>query len=532
MTNSWLVLLPPFIVLLSAFITKKLNLSLAIGIISGAIISTNFSLLDSFRVCSMRLWETLIDPDNIYMLAFLFIISVIVAFLNRTGAANAFAKILTKRLTTPKSAETASILLSFSLFIDDYLSNLTVGYVMRPITDRLVIPRAKLAFLVHSLTSPLIILAPISSWVAAITAALDQAGINAQTNASTKIIADPFFVYLEAIPYIFYSFLTIASVCFIVLARISFGPMHTHEQIAKKTGNLFGGKEPILEKTIESHPDGSIIDLLVPLITLIGSVIIGSLWAGGYRMFGGEYGFVDAFKHIQQFSFILFIAGIISLSISFITALSRHKIKLQNITNLIFEGYDLIYSALFMVFLALTLGKILRLDLMTGDYLANLLHGSLPISLLPLAFYVIGTITSLLTGSAWGTMMILVPIAIPMLITFSQVQVPTSPESLLLLAPILGAIFSGSVCGNHLSPISETTILASQSSGCYPLDHAQTQFPYAIPAIICSAVGFLLTGLLSSYPVTIKLFMPLGISMTLCLIMLYGMNKIGKKSTK
>jgi Na+/H+ antiporter NhaC len=528
MINSWLVLLPPFIVLACAFITKRLNLSLAIGVLSGALIASDFSLLGMFSMSLNRLWQVISDIENIYMFSFLFMISIIVVLLNRTGAANAFAQRITSKLTNARAAETASILLSFSLFIDDYLSNLTVGYVMRPITDRLHIPRAKLAFLVHSLTSPLIILAPISSWVAAITSTLDQAGITPEVTPNTKIIGDPFFIYLEAIPYIFYSFLTIASIWFIVRLRLSYGPMHNHEEIAQTTGNLFGGKEPLPEKFESVHPQGSIADLLLPLITLIGSVIVGSLWAGGYYLFGGTRGFLDAFKYNTQIFFVLFISGIISLTTSYIFALVRNKIKIQDTPSLIRDGIDLMYSAVLMVILAFTLGKILSLDLQTGKYLASLLQGTLPVSLLPLIFFIIATITSMLTGSAWGTMMILIPIAIPMLITLSQVAIPAMPENIALLLPVLGAIFSGSVCGNHLSPISETTIMASQSSGAYPLDHAHTQFPYAIPAIICSALAFLLTGLFARQSLIFKLVLPLAVSLILCFILLYAFNRLNK----
>ena len=224
MQNSWLVLLPPFIVLACAFFTRRLNSSLALGVVAGAFIATNFALVQTVTLTGQRLYNTVTDTDNLYMYLFLFTISIIIVLLNRTGAALAFAHTLTEKLRNGRMAETSSLMLSSTLFIDDYLNGLTVGFVMRPITDSFKIPRAKLAFLVHTMTGPLIILAPISSWVGAITATLDKSGIARAGSAGAKIIGDPFFVYLETIPFIFYSLFMITSVWFIVRARISYGP--------------------------------------------------------------------------------------------------------------------------------------------------------------------------------------------------------------------------------------------------------------------------------------------------------------------
>jgi len=232
MTNSWLVLTPPIIVLVLAFITKKLNPSLLTGIICAALIATDFNIIGGAKLAGTRLWERLIDLDSIFTYSFLIMLGIVVVLVGRSGGAAAFARVAAKKLRSAKMAETSSILLSFSLFIDDYLSNTTVGYVMRPLTDSFKVARVKLAFLVHSIATPLVVLAPISGWSAMITSSLDTSGV-----------ADPFFVYIRSIPFIFYSFLMLISVWFIVRRKISFGPMRAHEAIAQKTGNLMGGKE-------------------------------------------------------------------------------------------------------------------------------------------------------------------------------------------------------------------------------------------------------------------------------------------------
>src|SRR3984957_14771166 len=194
MTHSWLVLLPPFIVLLSAIITRHLNLSLALGIVSAALIATDFSLIDAGMKILQRILATVTDPENLEMFSFLFMISILIVLLNRTGGAAAFAKKITQRLQSRASAESASLALSLTLFIADYLSCLTVGYVMRPIFDTMRIPRVKLAYLVHAMTGLLVILAAISSWVAAVTATLDQAGVSSKATQSTIFATDPYFM--------------------------------------------------------------------------------------------------------------------------------------------------------------------------------------------------------------------------------------------------------------------------------------------------------------------------------------------------
>ncbi len=530
MQNTWLSLLPPLIVLVCAFITRRLHLSLAIGLITGCLIAASFSLPKFIQLITHRMYLQISDIDTLYTYSFLILISITIILISRTGGINAFAQVITQRLNNTKKVETASLLLSFMLFIDDYLSNLTVGYIMRPLTNRFNIPRAKLAFLVHSLSGPLVILVPISSWVAMITSQLDQTGIAPQAISTTRIIADPFFIYVQSIPFIFYSFFIILSVWFIVQKRISFGPMHTHEQIAQTTGNLFGGKKPPIHRLEDvPHAQGTIADLVVPLITLISCVVIGIPYAGGYYLLGGNRTLIEAFKKNDQTFFVLFAAGCITLGISLILALTRRMIAVREMPRIVINGITLMIPAILMLFLASTLGTVLRLDLLTGNYLAEQLLGSFNIMLLPVMFFIISAITATITGSSWGTIALMLPIAIPMLTSLLAIPLPTTPNNLLLLFPSLGAIFSGAVCGDHISPISETTIMASTSSGCYPIDHAQTQFPYAAPALICSGLAFLVSGLLMHYNTIINVSISFGIGITVCFSMLYLADKLYKK---
>ena len=524
MHTTWIVLLPPLLVLIAAFITHRLNPSLIVGILTAAVIAADFNLFEAAKLAFTRLTEKLIDPDYLYLYGFLFLIGIIIMLLSRTGGAAAFAQSITARLKSKRAVETSSLLLSFLLFIDDYLSSLTVGYVMRPLADRFNIPRAKLAFLVHSLSGPLVIMVPVSSWVAMITSQLDLAGIAAH-GTTARINADPFFVYLSSIPFIFYSILTIASVWFIVRMNISFGPMHAQEQIAIKNGNLFGGK-PALNSPIEHYESaqGSIIDLILPLVTLISSAFLGILYVGGFWLLGGNRSLLEALKNNNNTFFALFMAATITFIFSLIFALVRKKIRTIAVPNVVKCGIQLMQGAVLMVFLASILGTMLKSDLFVGTYLAHSIIGSLTPALLPFVFFIISAIVATITGSSWGTIAIMLPNTIQMLVHLLALPTGTSPEHIAILFPLLGAIFSGAVCGDHISPISETTIMASTSSGAYPIDHAYTQFFYALPAIVSSALAFLIAGFLAPHGMLITLVGSLITGLTSCIMLLWYCN--------
>ena len=526
MTNTWLVLLPTIIVLISAFTIKKLNISLGLGIASAALIATDFSIINIFPLIGTRFWGNIADLNNIYLLSFIIILGILVALIAATGGAAAFADVVTKRTKNAQMAESSSIMLSFALFIDDYLSNLKVGYIMRPITDKFKIPRAKLAFLVHSMAGALVIITPFSNWGAFISGELKAAGITRDTNEIIRVLADPFFSYMKCIPFIFYSFLIIASVIFIVKRRISFGPMKKHEDIAEKNGNLFGGRTDVKSHELKTnHKNGSLADLIVPLASLIISIVVGFLYSGGYYLLGGTKGFVDALKNLDNAFIVVFIVGIISLTTSLLFALARKKIHTKEVPGILITGTKMMYEPVIMILLAWTLGSILGEDLKTGQYLAHILLGSISIKLIPVMLFITSAICGIATGTSWGTMMLLIPISVPMIIGLAQLNIPTTLDQIAILIPSLGAIFSGAVCGDHISPISETNIMASMSSGSTPVDHTYTQMPYAIPAIIGCIAAFLTAGYLIDYSWWVSSLGSIAIGLTISLGLLTLMNK-------
>lgn len=469
---------------------------------------------------SSRSWEHLSDIDNLYLYTFLVAISSIVTVLTHTGSAVACARILSRRVYTKRSAETSSILLSFLMSIDDYLSILTVGFVMRTLADRLGVARAKLAFLAHSLAGSVVILIPISSWAAAILVQLDQAGVTLDRTQDIKIASDPFFVYLRTIPFIFYSLLIIASVWFIVRTQISFGPLYQleHQQPQQSVQHR--------EEKEKNHH--TLIELLLPLGTLLVGVIVGILYTGGFWLFGGTYSFIDAFRRNDQTFIVMGIVGIIALALSFALSLYKKMLSWQEIPTMIYGGFQLMRGAIIMVILASILGTFLRIDLMTGTFLAHLLLGTIALSWLPAMVFITALLTTLATGSAWGTFALMIPITIQMLLSMLQITPPATPESISLLFPVLGAIFSGAVCGDHISPVSETTIMTSTSTGTTPIEHARTQFPYAVPAVIGTLIAFIVSGFLHLYPLWINFLASAGIGMSICLILLYVLNKTKK----
>ncbi|MCK4518114.1 hypothetical protein KAT92_05015, partial [Candidatus Babeliales bacterium] len=412
MHNSWLVILPPVLVLLLAFSTHRVVLSLILGIASASLIFNDFSIIPATKTFFIRLWETIelgnffswqafVGSSTLFLYLFLLFLGVIIALMTHAGGTQAYARFVEKRLHNQKSAETSSVILSSLFFVDEYLSILMVGSVMKPVTDRFLIPRAKLAFLVSAMAAPLCIIAPLSSWCAFIFIQLDRSGVIATPSSETLIISTPFQLFIKTIPFAFYSFIIIASVFFIIHKRISYGAMHKHEQTAQKTKNLFGGKPERVKqsKNVLSENNASLFSFLFPILTLVITVFV--------VLFFTNFVAPPA----------LFIGATCSLIVSIIFFLATKKLSFKQLPAIFWEGIEFTIPALIIVTLALTFSEILKTDLLTGQFLASQLTGVLNLTLFPLIFFVATIITTLGIGSAWGAMSIMVPIAIPMLVS-------------------------------------------------------------------------------------------------------------------
>jgi tetracycline resistance efflux pump len=520
MQLTWLSLLPPLVVVGAVCITHHLNLSLVMGILCASLIVTHGQLLPALMMCGQKFVNHVSDSDYIYLYLLLITISSLITLLTVTGSAAGCARIIGKKMRTKRSVETSTILLSFLLSIDDYLSILTVGFVMRPIADRLAVARTKLAYIVRSLAGPLVIIMPISTWAAAVLAQLDNAGIH--LNAPNKIVADPFYVYLKTIPFTFYSVLVVFSVWFVVTTRIGYG------LIARDERNAVAAEDASHGELVPNNNQHSLIELLMPIVILIGGVLIGILYVGKYHLFGGSNSFFEAFRENDKTFLILFLSGLCAFSASLFLSLYKKMVSVFQVPAIVWAGVRLMQSSIIMVMCASILGSFLRLNLYTGDYVAYLLFGTAPLYLIPVLLFIVSLTITLTTGSAWGTFSILIPITTQMLISFLQLKTPVMLDQMPILFPALGAVLSGAVCGNHISPFAETIMMTATSNGIAPLDHARTQFGYAVPVIVASFVAFIVAGLMIENGLLASFCASIGAGIGINVLLLWVGNKFFK----
>lgn len=504
MDQSWIVLIPPLLVLLLAFLTHDIVASLGVGIATGILIASKLNPLTGLHILFKNTIIQLFDQDKIAIFIFLIILGSIISLINKTGSAKAFSDKITKQIRHKKGVKLYSIFLSFCLFIDDYLNSLTVGYIMHPLTDKFKIPRAKLAYLVDSLTGPLAILIPVSSWVATILTNLESSGINTKGSDFSLVHLEPLQAYLLSLPFIFYSILTIVTVGLIVGFNMSFGPMSKHEYIAEATGNLFGGKKNITTSSDAQSLEKSFLsDFFAPLLTLLSSVFIG-IYIWGYGAI-----------------FLILLGSSLNSFLVGVTIAIYHKTITPYDIPLIFkDGYKLMIAAIITIFVANIFALILKNDLKTGDFIAQIVGQSLPEALIPVLLFGLSLSIALATGTSWGTMALMLPIALPPLISLANITPPATLLNIPLLLPSIGAILSGAVAGDHISPISETTVMAATSSGCHLGDHISTQTWYAVPVLISTATGYFLLGFLLPYGLAKACLYSLLISVLVCCIIL------------
>ncbi len=531
MPDSWIVLLPPIAVLVIAVISRNVIASLITGILAASAIATHYSLSKTVWLSICRIWrETHLQslwcpgetPDHLYTFGFLIFLGIIISLITHTGGIAAYTKTIQSRIHDKKNAQTVSLLLSGCFFIDDYLSSLTVGAIMRPLTDKFSIPRVKLAFLLDTMSAPLCIIIPATSWVAMVLANLETAGVC--ESKACDIFVDPFNAYLHAIPYMFYPFLTIMSSWFIVRKRISFGTMRQQEQEAEQTGNLFGGKPDLVVSLDNPSAKGGLLDFLLPIGLFLFFALTCILYTGHWTAFGGTNHFLKAMQEANTLQ-ALFIGSFVTLLISIPFFLLQKKITLSAALKTVLQGALLMKNSLLVLLLAWTLGSILKHDLNTGAYLGHLLLGALPPFLLPLMVFITSALITASTGSAWGTISVMVPLTIPLVITYSGHALPLAFADANLLSPVIGALLSGAVAGGHFSPISDSTVLASTSSGSYHLDHVATQIPYLLPALIGSVLALISSSILLPYSHFLALTASFIGSIVVTVAMLAFLNK-------
>ncbi len=531
MLYPWLATLPPLIVIILTIATRNVLISLTSGILMACLIATDFSPLSALTLAIQRVAEethlgSLVTKgplDHVYTFSFLLFLGVLIQLMNHSGGIRAYTKFLLTFIKTKRAAQQTSLVLSSTLFIDDYVNNLTVGAIMRPVTDHFKIARAKLAFLLDSMSGPLCILVPASSWVAFILAQMRASGIS-QSNHDALVQQDSLFVYISCIPFILYPLLIVFSAWIIVSCNLSFGTMRTFEQEAQNTGNLYGGKPALYTTTADEQFKGTLLDFIVPIATFILSFLGAVAYSGDSVIFGGSAYFMQTLQQADPF-WALFVASMIAVSVTVLLFLRNNAQHYRYIAQAFFDGFMLMKNSLLVLLLAWTLSTLLKNDLQTGAYLASLLPTELSVAYLPLLIFIACLVISASTGSVWGTIALMLPITIPLYYKIAL----GSPTFLNNLYPVLGALFSGAVAGSHFSPITDAMIMTSFSAGCYHLDHVRTQISYASSALIGALAGFSLLiclPLTLSYGITLALCIGTGFGVTLSLLLIR--NYFGK----
>lgn len=540
-TFSLVSLLPPLLVLTLGYMTHRVMLSLCAGIVFAAILASHFSPFGTVKIIANILWTNLEfttffstthfwDTWNLFICIFLLALGIFVTMLQYSGGAYAYGIFAQRKIKNAKSAETSSLVLSTGLFADDYLSSLTVGSVMYPLTDTQRVPRAKLAFLVDSMSGPLAILCPFSSWVAAMMGFLRDNGVNENITATTLIVANPLTVFINIVPFIFYSLILIASMWFIVRKRISFGIMKRHEEIAQSTGNLFGGAECPNKNSrmIDHNPQHTtLLEFFLPMAILLICVIGGTLYSGNAFIFGGNNSLITAFQQSSA-AIGLFVGGNITVIVCTIFFVLRKRIAVNKIPEIYWQGIKLMFPAVVVLMLAWTFGDLLREELHTGEYLASLMLGSVKIAFLPVLLYCVATMIAFTIGTAWGTAAMLFPIAIPLVLSMTNAPVHPELSQVPMFYPVLGAVLSGCLAGNHISPIADTTIMSSMSTRARLKDHICTQIQYALPGIIITGFAFLIAGMLIPHGLFIAVFTALLLAICLNFGVLWCLDRNAK----
>ena len=472
--STFFSLLPPVIAIVLALNTKEVYTSLLVGIASGALLYANGNLELALNTLFFNedggMITKLSDSGNVGILAFLVMLGILVALMNKAGGSAAFGRWASTHIHSRAGAQFATLLLGVMSFVDDYFNCLTVGSVMRPVTDRQKVSRAKLAYLIDSTAAPICIIAPVSSWAAAVTSSVPAgSGING------------FTMFLRTIPYNYYAVMTVVMSLFLIFTGAEFGPMKLNEDNAKN-GDLFTTADRPYGDDVDDGSDtnGHVIDLIAPVLVLIAACIFGMVYTGGF--FEGV-DFITAFADCNA-SAGLVLGSSIALLFTFVFYRVREVMTFQDFAACIPEGFKAMVSPMLILSLAWTLSGMTGL-LGAKYYVANLLGNSAAALqyLLPFIIFLVAVFLAFATGTSWGTFSILIPIVCH-----------AFPNGEMLVVSI-AACLSGAVCGDHCSPISDTTIMASAGAHCSHVNHVSTQLPYAITAAACSAVCYIITGL-------------------------------------
>lgn len=488
-------LLPPLVAIILALITKEVYSSLFVGIVVGALLYSGFKFEGTVtQIFEGGIIKVLSDSYNVGILIFLVILGSVVCMMNKAGGSAAFGRWASKKIHTRVGAELAAIILGILIFIDDYFNCLTVGSVMRPVTDRHHVSRAKFAYLIDATAAPVCIIAPISSWAAAVSGFVEG--------------QDGLAIFVRTIPYNFYAILTIVMMVGMVLMKTEFGAMKTHE-INALNGDLYTtSARPYEDATDDETPNprGKVIDLVIPIVVLVICCVISMIYTGGF--FSGT-DFVTAFSQSDA-STGLAMGSAFGLVFAIIFYMIRRVINFRDCMGCIPEGFKAMVPAIMILTFAWTL-KAMTDSLGAAVFVEEAMRsvaGGIEV-ILPAIIFLVGCGLAFATGTSWGTFGILIPIVV-------AVFEKSSPEMMIIS---MSACMAGAVCGDHCSPISDTTIMASAGAQCDHVTHVSTQLPYAIVAAAVSFVTYIVAGFVK----TAWIALPVGIVLMLIVLFVIKM---------
>lgn len=465
-------LLPPVVAIILALVTKQVYISLFLGVVIGGAMIGNFNFWKSFDA----IYKNMVANFDVPIILFLIILSMVIVLIQRSGATRAYGEWAAKKLKGKRSALLATFFLGLIIFVDDGFNCLTIGSIMRPVTDKFKVSRAKLAYIIDATAAPVCIIAPVSSWAAA---------INSYVPKGSDISG--FQLFVRTIPFNLYALLTLYMVFLTTVTRTDFGLMKVHEENAAK-GDLYtsGGEQFIAEeenekKNRKTGHKGTIADLVLPMIVLIISAIGGMIYTG--YLAGGRT-LVDCFANCSSAKSLVF-ATLLTLIFTALLYMPKKIYTVKEFMDIIPEGAKLMIPFMIILVLAWTLKGMIE-TLGAGKFIGSILNvnGSM-VGLLPVILFLIAVFVSFSSGTSWGTFAIMVPIVVNLF----------GNTNLNMMTMCVAAVLGGAVCGDHISPISDTTIMSSSGAQCNHLNHVRTQIQYAIPVILICAVCYVLAGL-------------------------------------
>lgn len=495
-SHSSISLLPPLVALGLAILTRRVLVSLGVGVLLGALLLTDFSFGATAEYIGTTVKGLVIDDGainswNMSIIAFLILLGMTTALLTLSGGTRAFAEWAQTKIKSKRGAKLLAAFLGVFIFVDDYFNSLAVGSISRPVTDRFYVSRSKLAYILDSTAAPMCVLMPASSWGAYIITVIGGILVS---HGITEYSALSAFVQLA--PMNFYAVFALLMVFVVAWFQLDIGPMKKHELQASHGRGFDEGDDDSLAKDlndeldIEESENGKVADLVMPIVALIFATFFFMLFTGYQSLAanGKAFDLLGAFENTDVGMSLVY-GGLVGLVAAMIPVL-RQRLPAADVAKTLWIGAKSMFGAILILMFAWSIGSVIS-DMATGKYLSTLVQGSINPMLLPVILFLLAGLMAFSTGTSWGTFGIMLPIAGDL----------AAATEIALMLPMLGAVLAGSVFGDHCSPISDTTILSSTGARCHHIDHVSTQLPYALAVAFVSAVGFLVLGLTGSMPV-------------------------------